>query len=211
MGSTSNQTITVAITSTANNPDDLSYTITGSGSTDTGRVSGGSNVDTNTGNNNSNNNAGTGNLTGGNQPPGNNAADRNAVNNNSGAENQQTDKICASGAKRACTTGLKGACAQGIQTCSDNKWGVCAANALAGNEICSNSLDDDCDGKTDSEDSDCKGLVAQVADKLTGKSPISGILLALGGVTGLIVSVAVVLVVLVIIYQFFIRNKGLKP
>ncbi len=42
-----------------------------------------------------------------------------------------------------------GACQYGIQTCSGGQWGNCTGAVYSTTEVCSNNLDDDCDGQTD--------------------------------------------------------------
>jgi len=61
---------------------------------------------------------------------------------------------------RTCYTGPSGTlgigiCKAGTQTCSNGLWSICT-QTLPSYESCSNSLDDDCDGKTDCSDSDCQ-------------------------------------------------------
>jgi cysteine-rich repeat protein len=71
---------------------------------------------------------------------------------------------CKSSETAVCATGLQGACARGQKACELGSWGECMQLAEANAEICGNGLDDDCDGLTDSLDSDCgecaPGLVA---------------------------------------------------
>lgn len=70
---------------------------------------------------------------------------------------------CTPSSTQSCTTSYPGVCSVGTETCTLNSgtgiwgWGSCVANILPGTqaENCSNSLDDDCDGQTDSGDSDC--------------------------------------------------------
>ena len=58
---------------------------------------------------------------------------------------------------RSCNTGLLGICAAGTQTCVEpSTWGSCIQNQQPVNEICTNGLDDDCDGLTDTNDTDCQ-------------------------------------------------------
>ena len=58
-----------------------------------------------------------------------------------------------------CDSGQKGACKAGSQTCVQVgggwQWSACKAKVSSQPEICSNGIDDDCDGQTDTADSDC--------------------------------------------------------
>lgn len=63
---------------------------------------------------------------------------------------------CQSGTTQSCSTGLPGICAIGISTCGQNGfWGTCVQTTQPIKEICTNGLDDDCDGLVDSADPDC--------------------------------------------------------
>lgn len=61
------------------------------------------------------------------------------------------------GSTGTCSTGLLGACSAGTRTCTAGVWGTCfqtnPTQAEAGR--CSDGIDNDCDGFTDSSDSDC--------------------------------------------------------
>jgi len=66
--------------------------------------------------------------------------------------------VCVSGQTRQCGTTDVGACAYGTETCVGGDWGSCYGSIVPRAEICDNSVDDDCDGLTDSADSDdCAG------------------------------------------------------
>jgi len=57
---------------------------------------------------------------------------------------------------QSCDTGLSGVCSSGTQTCqSDGTWGGCIQDNQPTTEICTDSLDNDCDGSTDCSDTDC--------------------------------------------------------
>jgi len=61
-----------------------------------------------------------------------------------------------------CETGNLGICAAGTQTCNElGFWGECVQTNEPAQEICDNQLDDDCDGYTDSEDTDCQQCTPQ--------------------------------------------------
>jgi len=62
------------------------------------------------------------------------------------------------GATQPCATALSGVCANGTMTCTQGFWGACVADVQPGDqaELCGNSLDDDCDGAFDAQDSDCQ-------------------------------------------------------
>jgi hypothetical protein len=53
---------------------------------------------------------------------------------------------CTNGQTQACTTGQQGICGPGTQTCSSNAWGTCVRNNGPTTEICSNGIDEDCNG-----------------------------------------------------------------
>ena len=66
--------------------------------------------------------------------------------------------ICAAGSTKACTTTNAGICAAGKQTCTSAGWGPCSATVKPGDqaEVCGSTKDEDCDGKTDGDDTDCQ-------------------------------------------------------
>jgi len=55
---------------------------------------------------------------------------------------------CAEGEKIPCGSNI-GACEQGIRTCQDGQWGDCVGDTGPVTEICTNNVDDDCDGMVD--------------------------------------------------------------
>lgn len=67
---------------------------------------------------------------------------------------------CTNGATQECGV-TEGICVKGIQTCAGGEWGVCAGEKgkLTENTntagTCSDSIDNDCDGKKDLEDDGC--------------------------------------------------------
>lgn len=64
---------------------------------------------------------------------------------------------CTIGNTLSCNTGLLGICAAGTQTCVEpGTWGSCVQNQQPIAENCSNGIDDDCDGFTDRNDTDCQ-------------------------------------------------------
>lgn len=68
------------------------------------------------------------------------------------------DCICVENETRSCGTQM-GQCESGIQTCDIfGVWGECFDLVGPSDEICTNGLDDDCDGKIDCADDDCRGL-----------------------------------------------------
>ena len=74
---------------------------------------------------------------------------------------------------RYCTTGLPGRCGEGQMAClGTGLWGHCESlQAKAPREICSNDIDDDCDGQVPASDPDCVGADIGVRD---GVSPDLG-------------------------------------
>ena len=96
-------------------------------------------------------------------------------------------QTCSPGSTQACSTGLSGICAAGTQTCNaqGSGYGSCVQNQTAGTETiaagtCNNSLDDDCDGATDTADSGCRCYETEPnnssasPDALTTDSPCFG-------------------------------------
>ena len=60
----------------------------------------------------------------------------------------QTALPCAGNETRPCGSNI-GACEQGIRVCTDTIWGECDGGIEPVTEICSNGIDDDCNGLTD--------------------------------------------------------------
>ncbi len=56
---------------------------------------------------------------------------------------------CTEGASRACTGPSEGACSAGTQTCRGGAWTSCEGAVGPVAEVCSNGVDDDCDGISD--------------------------------------------------------------
>ena len=50
---------------------------------------------------------------------------------------------------RSCGTSNIGACSYGVQTCTNRQWGNCVGEISPSSEICSDQLDNDCDGTVD--------------------------------------------------------------
>ncbi|HYO66343.1 MAG TPA: kelch repeat-containing protein, partial [Archangium sp.] len=72
-----------------------------------------------------------------------------------GEANEGTACLCAPGTSRSCYSGPAGTlgvgvCTAGTETCntSGTAWGACEGEVPPGAEICSNSVDDDCDGQS---------------------------------------------------------------
>ena len=55
---------------------------------------------------------------------------------------------CTNGATKQCGTSV-GICTIGVQTCASNVWGICSGVNPVSSDVCSDSLDNDCDGSTD--------------------------------------------------------------
>jgi hypothetical protein len=64
-------------------------------------------------------------------------------------------QVCMEGEQQECGETNVGICNKGTQTCANNAWGECVGELKAGEEICNNKKDDDCDGYTDCSDEDC--------------------------------------------------------
>jgi hypothetical protein len=63
---------------------------------------------------------------------------------------QNPGDCCSPGDVKACNTGLPGICSEGTQTCDANgDWGGCQQNKQPTDEICNDSLDNDCNGDAD--------------------------------------------------------------
>ncbi len=69
-----------------------------------------------------------------------------------------TTRACWPATAPASARGV-GACTDGMQACQQSGelggWGACTGATLPATENCTNGLDDDCDGNTDCQDSDC--------------------------------------------------------
>lgn len=63
--------------------------------------------------------------------------------------------VCSDGETRQCGLTSVGVCEYGTETCTGGTWGSCAGAVYPSAEICDDGLDNDCDGATDGEDSDC--------------------------------------------------------
>jgi hypothetical protein len=80
---------------------------------------------------------------------------------------------CVPGSSQQCSTNLPGICAIGKQTCSGDASqvdsqgtrGSCQVRIQPGDqkEICNDNLDNDCDGKVDTADSDCSTNISRYA------------------------------------------------
>ncbi len=64
---------------------------------------------------------------------------------------------CNAGETQDCGTTDVGACEYGTQLCRpDGSWGPCLGAKGPTTEVCDDTLDNDCDGNTDSDDSECE-------------------------------------------------------
>ena len=63
---------------------------------------------------------------------------------------------CADGSTQSCSTGQQGICSAGTETCTSGTWGSCIPDNSPTTELCTDSLDNDCDGLRDCQDTtDC--------------------------------------------------------
>ena len=64
---------------------------------------------------------------------------------------------CVDSTEIRCGDTNVGVCEYGVKTCWNNKWSDCQGSVEPADSeyLCSNGLDEDCDGKTDMEDEDC--------------------------------------------------------
>ena len=75
--------------------------------------------------------------------------------NCNGTPNEGCD--CKDGAVQTCTPQPVGICKPGTSTCSGGAWGGCVGTVVAATRDCSSSLDNDCNGIADAQDTDsCK-------------------------------------------------------
>lgn len=103
--------------------------------------------------------------------------------------------LCNDGDMRSCDTKKVGPCANGQQTCQQGAWGDCHDTYKPQPEYlaCADNIDNDCDGKTDAEDTKangCKWDIGLPAASSGGKirwiatTPVAGALYVLGEYTG---------------------------
>jgi len=62
---------------------------------------------------------------------------------------------CNDGDTRACGNSDIGQCSFGTETCSNGQWGQCVGETAPTTEICGDAIDNDCDTRSDCNDSDC--------------------------------------------------------
>jgi len=63
---------------------------------------------------------------------------------------------CVHGVVQGCGTDV-GLCEKGEQTCESGSWGECLNGIEPFAEVCGDGLDNDCDGKVDTDDENCAG------------------------------------------------------
>jgi hypothetical protein len=114
------------------------------------------------------------------------------------------DCACEEGATQPCGESSVGECQFGTQTCENGKWStVCEGSVDPVDEVCTGGLDEDCDGDTDCDDSDCY-LHSSCAGTSPGTDgdvepfPIGNILMIVG---------VIVMGVLLALWYFF-RKAG---
>ena len=73
---------------------------------------------------------------------------------------------CVTGQTRSCGVNV-GECKGGTETCTNGRWsGQCQGALSAKTEVCNDGRDNDCDGLTDCNDSDCSGNVLCVSGQV---------------------------------------------
>ena len=73
---------------------------------------------------------------------------------------------CVTGQTRSCGVNV-GECKGGTETCTNGRWsGQCQGALSAKTEVCNDGRDNDCDGLTDCNDSDCSGNVLCVSGQI---------------------------------------------
>ena len=81
--------------------------------------------------------------------------------------------ICTAGVTKPCVTTHPGVCAAGTQTCTSAGWGKCEPAIKVGSqkEVCGSGKDEDCDGKTDGNDTDCQKCAPSTSQSCTTTLP----------------------------------------
>ena len=87
------------------------------------------------------------------------------------------EPVCLEAETRTCGETDVGVCEYGYQPCTNGMWGICTGAVFPAVEDCINGLDDDCDGLTDGDDSDCAQpadhvVIAQVAYDTPGDDTV---------------------------------------
>ena len=93
---------------------------------------------------------------------------------------------CVTGSTRACGSSDVGQCAIGTQSCANGRWGQCLGSVEPIAEVCGDNLDNDCDGQSDCNDSECRTTYAcatSVGVSFADPTPTSGSTQSSGAVT----------------------------
>jgi len=76
---------------------------------------------------------------------------------------------CEDGAEEMCYSGPEGTegvgqCRRGVRVCTRGSWSACQGDVWPTREVCSDSVDNDCDGSADLMDTDCVGALGAACD-----------------------------------------------
>lgn len=101
------------------------------------------------------------------------------IDNDSDTLTDCKDPDCAGTEGNSCNTGKKGICSEGTLTCSSGKQQCIQINqpqveGPLGDATCSDAVDNDCDGSTDSTDLSCSSFILNVTTSGAGNGTVTG-------------------------------------